>query len=342
MDQFKRVRLYSQTRISKYNDPNDLISEIKGERYREYRRRFHASGNGQLRLEYPLDLSIEAVDWCNFECPYCPRATHRGSRTRIDRDAFERLIDDYAKRTEGLAAVGFDRGEPMLDTHLEDKVRYIHERGIVDIILTTNAVFLSPERSRKLIEAGLTKLHVSIDAATQDTFAKCRGGNLAEVEHNVMEFLRIRSEMNRRIPILRTSFVVSSLNSHEMEMFGRRWADIADYVEFQDCVDHSRIDNLVDFETEPFHCQYPFQSTSITAGGDILACCSFYAKHFVLGNILKGDAIADAFNGRQMEELRRSFREKNGFHIVCKNCRKRPPDSLRSEEILVTPKNVHA
>ncbi len=338
----KRIRLYSQTRISKYDDPNDIIAEVKGDRYREYRRRFHSSGSGEFRLDFPLDLSIEAVDWCNFECPYCPRATYRGSRTRIDRDAFEQLIDEYAKRTEGLAAVGFDRGEPMLDTHLEDKVRYINDRGIVDIILTTNAVFLSPERSRNLIEAGLTKLHVSIDAATQDTFTKCRGGNLAEVEHNIREFLRIRREMERRIPIIRVSFVVNELNAHEVDLFEAKWANLVDYVEFQDCVDHSRIDRLVDFETEPFHCQYPFQSTSITANGDILACCSFYAKHFVLGNILKGDSIADTFNGRQMVELRRSFREKKGFHIVCKNCRKQPPSSSSSDAILVTPKSIHA
>lgn len=338
----KRARLYSQTRISKYEDPNDIIAEVKGERYREYRRQFHASGSGQLRLKYPLDLSIETVDWCNYECPYCPRAVDRGSKARLDKLAFEKLIDEFAEKTDGLSAVGFDRGEPLLDRHLEDKVRYIDERGIVDIIVTTNGVFLTPERSRKLIEAGLTKLHVSLDAATQETYTKCRGGNLARVEQNVHDFLRIRNEMSRQIPILRVSFVVSELNKHEMDLFEKKWAEIADYVEFQDCVDHSRIDNLIDFETEPFHCQYPFQSTSVTANGDILPCCSFYAKHFVFGNILKGDSIGDVFNSNRTERLRQSFLQKEGYDIVCKNCRKLPLSASPSDAILIPPKNVHA
>lgn len=338
----KTTRLFFQTRLSKYDDPNDIIAEVKGEKYREYRRRFHSSGKGELKLDYPLDLSIEAVDWCNYECPYCPRAVDRGSKARIDKGVFERLIDEFAERTQGYSAVGFDRGEPLLDKHLEEKILYIQKKGILDIILTTNGVFLTPERARKLIEAGLTKLHVSIDAATQETYTKCRGGNLELVEGNVGGFLRIRSEMRCRIPILRVSFVVSELNAHEQDLFVEKWKDLADYIEFQDCVDHSRIDNLIDFETEPFHCQYPFQSTSVTANGSILPCCSFYAKHFVFGNLLQGDSIGEVFNSERTERLRQTFLQKKGYDIVCKNCRKYPPSGSRSDAILVPPKGVHA
>lgn len=337
----KQSRLTFQTRLSKYDDPNELIAEVKGERFREYRRRFYASSRGELSLDYPIDLSIEAVDSCNYACPYCPRAVDRGSSARIDKDAFQRLIDEFAEKTEGLAAVGFDRGEPLLDRHLEDKVCYINDRGIVDIILTTNGVFLTPQRSRTLIEAGLTKLHVSIDAATQETYTKCRGGNLAQVEWYVKEFLRLRAELGRKIPILRVSFVVNPLNDHEQGLFAQKWGDLADYVEFQDCVDHSNLDALVDFETEPFYCHYPFQSTAITAKGEILPCCSFYAKHFVFGNILKGDSIGDIFRGQRTEALRQSFLHKRNYNIVCKNCCKQPPSASPADVILVQPKDVH-
>ncbi|MCM8811729.1 MAG: radical SAM protein [Candidatus Omnitrophica bacterium] len=333
----KKSRLFFQTRFSKLADPNDLIAEVKGERYKEYRRRFLASGRGEMILDYPLDLSVEAVDWCNYECPYCPRAVDRGSKARIDKAAFERMIDEYAARTQGLAAVGFDRGEPLIDKHLEEKVRYIADRGIVDIILTTNGVYLTPERSRKLIEAGVTKLHCSIDAATQDTYTVCRGGDLELVENNLKEFIRVRNAMGRKVPIVRVSFVVTKLNEHEMDLFVRKWADYTDYIEFQDCVDHSRIDTLPDFETGPFHCQYPFQSIAVTANGNIQPCCSFYAKHLVFGNILKGDTVGQVFNSPQQTELRRSFLEKKGYSVVCKNCRMKPPGATRSDAILVKP-----
>lgn len=315
-------------------DPNDIIAAEKGEPYREYRRLFHASGRGDIRLPHPIDLSIETVDWCNYECPMCPRSLERGSGARLSREAFEALIRAYAERTKGLAAIGFDRGEPMLDAHLEEKVRYAHDQGIVDIILTTNGVFLTPERSRRLIEAGLTKLHVSLDAATQETYTLCRGGDLAAVEANVLEFLRIRGEMGRRHPIVRVSFAMIALNRHEHEAFVAKWVDVVDYVEFQDSADQSRIDNLVDFPTEPFFCHYPFQNMAITAKGEILPCCSFYAKHLVLGNVIDGDSIFTAFASEKAERLRRSFTEKRDFDIVCRNCRFQPPGASPDAAIL--------
>ena len=333
--ELKTSRLFFQTRLSKERDPNELIAQVKGERFREYRRRFEASGRGELKLDYPIDLAVEVVDWCNYECPYCPRAVDRGSKARIDREAFERLIDEYAQKTQGLAAVGFDRGEPLLDKHLEDKVRYVQDRGIVDILITTNGVYLTPERSRKLIEAGLTKLHCSIDAATQETYTVCRGGDLALVEGNLTEFIRIRNQMGLKVPIVRVSFVVTELNDHEKDLFVQKWASLTDYIEFQDCVDHSRIDSLPDFETGSFHCQYPFQSSVVTANGNIQPCCSFYAKHLVFGNILQGDTIGQVFNSPRNEQLRQSFRKGTGYSVVCKNCRRKPPSAVPSDAILV-------
>lgn len=316
-------------------DPNELIAAEKGERYREYRRLFHASGRAEISLPHPIDLSVETVDWCNYECPMCPRSVDRGSGARLTREAFEKLIREYAERTGGMAALGFDRGEPLLDRHIEEKIQFAHEQGIVDIIVTTNGVFLTPERSRRLIEAGLTKMHVSLDAATQETYSVCRGGQLDAVEANVLEFIRIRDAMGRRFPIVRVSFAVIALNIHERAQFVEKWVDRVDYVEFQDSGDMSRIDHLVDFETEPFFCHYPFQNMAVTAKGEILPCCSFYGKHLALGNVLDGDSIFTAFSSEGAERLRRSFIEKRDYDIVCRNCRFQPPGARADAAILV-------
>jgi len=326
MPELIRTRQHTQDRVSRMADPNDVIAEIKGEKYREYRRRFEASGKGKLKLDFPVDLSIESVDYCNYRCPYCPRIDEPGSKARLPDDAFQKIVDEFAEKTEGMGAIGFDSGEPMLDKHLEHKVKYINDKGIVDIILTTNGSYLTPERSRALIEAGLTKLHVSVDAATQETYTKTRGGNLALVESNLMNFLKVRHEMNVKIPILRLSFVMSELNLHEKELFEEKWIEVADYVEFQDCIDHSRVNALVDYEVKPFWCQYPFQSASVLANGDILPCCSFYANpRLVFGSVHKGDTVDRVFNSERAERLRQSFLKGKDYDIVCKNCRVAPP-----------------
>ena len=325
---FTRSRRHRQDRISKYDDPNEVIAKVKGERFREYRRLFEASGRGEIDLDYPLDLSIETIDYCNYACPYCPRVVDRGDGTRIDEAAFRRVVDEFAEGTNGLGAIGFDSGEPLLDKTLESRIAYIDSKGICDIIVTTNAVYLTPDRARRLIEAGVTKLHISLDADTQETYTKTRGGNLENVERNVRSFMRIREEMGSLLPIVRCSFVKSELNSHEIESFAAKWAPIVDYVEFQDCIDHSRLDALSDYPVEPFWCHYPFQSVTLNAKGDIRPCCSFYNKHLVFGRIADGATVGGVFNGDQQKELRRQFKEGRDFDIVCRNCRVPPPASL--------------
>ena len=325
---FTRSRRHRQDRISKYDDPNEVIAKVKGERFREYRRLFEASGRGEIDLDYPVDLSIETIDYCNYACPYCPRVVDRGDGTRIDEAAFRRVVDEFAEGTKGLGAIGFDSGEPLLDKTLESRIAYIDSKGICDIIVTTNAVYLTPDRARRLIEAGVTKLHISLDANTQETYTKTRGGNLENVERNVRSFMRIREEMGSLLPIVRCSFVKSELNSHEIESFAAKWAPIVDYVEFQDCIDHSRLDALSDYPVEPFWCHYPFQSVTLNAKGDIRPCCSFYNKHLVFGRIADGDTVGGVFNGEQQKELRRQFKEGRDFDIVCRNCRVAPPASL--------------
>lgn len=323
-----RTRRHRQDRISKYEDPNEIIAQVKGERFREYRRLFEASGKGEVALDYPLDLSIETIDYCNYACPYCPRILDRGDATRIDEMVFKRVVDEFAEGTKGLGAVGFDSGEPLLDKTLEDKIEYCNAKGICDIIVTTNAVYLTPDRARRLIEAGVTKLHISIDANTQETYTRTRGGILENVERNVRDFMRIREEMGSLLPIVRCSFVKSELNAHEVEGFAEKWAPIVDYVEFQDCIDHSRLDTLYDYPAEPFWCHYPFQSVTLNAKGDIRPCCSFYNKHLVYGRVADGDTVGGVFNGAKQKELRRQFMEKRDFDIVCRNCRVAPPASL--------------
>ncbi len=323
----KRSKRYYQARVSKYDDPDEVIAQVKGDKYREYRRRFRESGKGALTLDYPLEISIEPIDYCNYGCPYCPRTLDSGSGARFPMETFRRLIDDFIDRTDGVGALCLDRGEPLLDKRLEEMIAYASGKGVMDIIMATNAVFMTRERSRRLIEAGVTKLFVSIDAATQETYTKTRGGDLAQVERNLNDFLEAREELNSVLPLVRASFVVCDLNEHEIGMFEEKWASKVDFVEFQKIVDHSFIDDLKDYDDEPFWCPYPFQSLAFSASGDIRACCSFYNKHLILGDTANGDTIESAFRSPTMEQLRASFRAKSGFHIACKNCRHFKPES---------------
>lgn len=331
LNSFTRNRRRRQGRISRFEDSNDVIARMKGDRFHECRRLFEAYGRGEINPDYPADLSSEAIDYCNYARPYCPRAIDRADDTRIDEAAFSRIVDEFAEGMQGLSAIGFDSGEPVLDEILEGRIACMDSKGTCDIIVTTNAVDLTPDRARKQIEAGAAKLGVPLDADTQETYTKRRGGTLENVERSVRGFVRIGEEIGSFLPTPRCGFVESELDAHEIESVATGWAPVVDYVEFQDCIDRPRLDALCDYPVEPFWCHYPFESVALNARGDICPCCSFCNEHLVFGRVADGDTVGGVLNGERQQELRRQFKEGRDSDIDCRNCHVAPPASLGIE-----------
>jgi molybdenum cofactor biosynthesis enzyme MoaA len=62
-------------------------------------------------------------------------------------------------------------------------IKYAKQAGIIDIYLSTNGSLLDEKNSKLLIESGLMRLQVSIDAHTEETFNKMRqGGNFEQIK----------------------------------------------------------------------------------------------------------------------------------------------------------------
>ena len=133
---------------------------------------------GRDLLGRPLhDLRISVTDRCNFRCTYCmPKELFGASYRFMPRRellSFEeivrlaRLFVDY-----GVRKVRLTGGEPLLRQGLDDLVRMLAAvPGLEDLTLTTNGSLLTPERARRLHEAGLDRLTVSLDAVDDTVFS---------------------------------------------------------------------------------------------------------------------------------------------------------------------------
>jgi molybdenum cofactor biosynthesis enzyme MoaA len=60
-------------------------------------------------------------------------------------------------------------GEPMLDKRLEEKVAYANGKGLSTYFIT-NGSALTPRRSRKLMDSGLTEMRVSFYGMRPETY----------------------------------------------------------------------------------------------------------------------------------------------------------------------------
>jgi radical SAM protein with 4Fe4S-binding SPASM domain len=128
-------------------------------------------------LALPRFVQIEPVGQCNLACRMCP-VVFRGEGGPGRRPAFMeyetfcRLLAQFEGGAE-LQLQGL--GEPMLHPRFFDMVRFAAQRGFV-VSTNTNLTAFSPRRARECVESGLTRLHVSLDAADAAVYEAIRIG----------------------------------------------------------------------------------------------------------------------------------------------------------------------
>ena len=309
--------------------PDSIMAERFGRAYTEYRCRWEAAGAFTEVLPGPLHLDVDTNYTCNLSCVMCPLGRPGFPVTyaekRLPFKLYRRVLAQGVRR--GLAAVRLGiTGEPLLRPDIVDFVAAAHDLGVVDIMLITNGLLLTKDVSRRLMEAGLTRLMVSLDAATPDTYrAIRRGGRLEDVVANVETFLKLRREMKSPLPLLRVSFVKMSMNIHEQEAFRDYWTGRADYVSFQEYANIMEAEEtsfFVDAERrdDGFRCPDPWQRLSLFVNGDFFPCCSDFGRLEPVGNAASMDLEA-AWNSPQASELRRLHRDGQWKKAaVCRRC----------------------
>ena len=118
-------------------------------------------------------VRVSVTDKCNFRCRYCMPAEGLEWLPRDELLSFEEI----AQLVGVLASMGVDEvrltgGEPLVRRDLPVLVSLLAETpGVRDLSLTTNGVLLD-RLAQPLVEAGLTRLNVSLDSLSHVRFAE--------------------------------------------------------------------------------------------------------------------------------------------------------------------------
>lgn len=140
-------------------------------------------------FERPLhDLRISLLDRCNLRCPYCmPESEYHADYQFLTRQ--QRLSHDEIFRIASIAVnlgvckLRLTGGEPLLDKKASDLVARLSKlEGVDDLALTTNGILLAPI-AKKLAQAGLQRVTISLDSIDADVFRTLSGdrGDLSKV-----------------------------------------------------------------------------------------------------------------------------------------------------------------
>jgi MoaA/NifB/PqqE/SkfB family radical SAM enzyme len=154
-----------------------------------------------IKKSFPPVVRLETTNACNARCIICPHRDMQRPITTMDDGLFNRLIDECADA--GCREVHLHNfGEPLLDKRIEDRIAYAKQKGIRRIKIFCNGSLLNPDRARRLIEAGLDEIKVSLDGASREEFERIRTPlKFDTVVQNVIELVKLRDAMHAKLKV---------------------------------------------------------------------------------------------------------------------------------------------
>ena len=131
------------------------------------------------RIDY---LRISVTDFCNFRCSYCMPEEGIVAKKREEILSLEEIYFLARLFVEmGVTKIRLTGGEPLLRPGLEGLIYSIARlEPIRDLAMTTNAYVLE-DRAKKLKEAGLNRVNISLDSLNPMVFSGLTKGELAPV-----------------------------------------------------------------------------------------------------------------------------------------------------------------
>jgi MoaA/NifB/PqqE/SkfB family radical SAM enzyme len=135
-------------------------------------------------------ISLELTNHCNLKCPYCSNPTLMRPKSYIEWPLVEKIVDECAERKYNIGWL-HGVGEPLLWDRLEETISLIKRKGAGDGSFATNGTLLRPSRIKRLLDAGLESIYVSIDTLDPQLYANTRGGKLEIIVRNIEDMIKI-------------------------------------------------------------------------------------------------------------------------------------------------------
>lgn len=324
--------------ISDRGDPNKIIAAAVGPQYWDYRRRWDLARSFKYQPPFPLQVDYELFFGCQLKCPICLLSLPAAERKLYGRpgrhlalEAVMVLLKEGA--TRGQVAAGLNGiCEPLMRQDLPEIIHYARQLGLVDVMFNTNGLLLTETVSRDLVASGLTRIMISLDAATAETYQQMRPGSQYElVVDNIKNFIKIRQEMKSLLPVVRLSFCVTSLNEHELPEFIQTWSPLVDFFSIQ------HYGNIFDPPAArdrdslfPVHyrytpdaaprCAQPWKRALVRHNGDVIPCCDASGLRLTIGNIYE-QTLESIWQGDRAQEIRNRHQQGRALEDpICRTC----------------------
>jgi cyclic pyranopterin phosphate synthase len=224
------------------------------------------------------DLRISVTDRCSFRCPYCMPAEIYGEGYRFMPRAELLSFEEIERLARIFVGLGVEKiritgGEPLLRHQLPVLIeRLAALDGLHDLTLTTNGLLLS-KWAKRLRDAGLRRVTVSLDSHDAEVFRRMSGRSFGP--ERVLEGIEAAAAAGLA-PIKINCVVQRGVNDHTLVDLARSFkgtGHIVRFIEFMDVgtLNHWDLNQVVPAKeiVERIDAEMPLESAEPNYPGEV-------------------------------------------------------------------------
>jgi len=289
--------------------------------YANYRKNWVEFPKNTIVSDYPLLVDLELASVCNLRCPMCYTITkefkEKVNTKLMDWDLYTKLIDEISGKVSAIRLSL--RGEAFLHKKFIECIQYAKKRGIKEISTLTSGSKLSPEFTKKVIDAGIDWITISIDG-TGETYNKIRKPITFDQIWERVKFIKDYKQQNNLVkPAIKVQGIWPAIRENP-QLYYDTFAPIVDQVAYNPLIDYLSKDTDIVYMDE-FTCPQQYQRLVIGADGLVMKCSNDEENQEIIGDVNK-QSIHEVWHGEIMERERQLQKKLNGFmeSAVCRKC----------------------
>ena len=218
--------------------------------------------------------------------------------------------------------------EPLMDKRMPSILHEIKKKSLfpVKTKINTNAGLLTEAMSRKLIEAKLDQLWISVNGYSDTSYRQSMGLDFSVTMENINVFLDMKKVLGAKRPKVIVTTIRTKLVEHELEKAKEYWAmrDVdfrihnLDNRSGEDSAKSIRPDSRT--AKPKRNCDLFLKQAYIVENGDMILCCHDWRQTVKVGNIATA-SISDIWNSDHFKGLIYEYYSEKFDNIeICRNC----------------------
>ena len=286
----------------------------------------------QIPLDMPYSVTMVPSSYCNFACTFCPARIIQHKANIMRYETARRIMEqaNFPRPVKMLSL--YNVGEPLINLELPMIIKHAKDILFAErISLVTNAVLLTSERSRRLINAGLDRIIISIYGLDDLDYKLVtnKKTSFANIVHNIKYLHEIKGDCKVHVKIidrvvltlerleLFDNLFIKRCDTYSIEPILPIWPNFRPEGENCDLTQGlykgvPAVDRLA--------CHYPFYSMVVNPDGKVTPCLADWNESHVLGDTDR-DGLNEIWHSQEYQDFR--FVQLMGWrrdHPLCSTC----------------------